>query len=211
MNTTLVRVQTGSCLRRVLVCWLSLAAAVFHLVFLSEEIVQKQTRNWHHAQVLPRRMNHIGTNLCFPNKCPGRTDCILLDIETKRTDYCWHLSFWSQCPATGAFGLKPPVKIRRWVVGSWWEIEGSNKRCCEWGYHLPLPRTRDAWPSSQTRNSVWEGVWWTWCSSTDGVFIYDSWTQNESNTKFSIVSCVTKCKEHIDVNKVQKSDIKWKK
>ena len=87
-------------------------------------------------------------NLCFPNKYPGRTDCLLLDIETKRADYCWHLSFWSQCPATGAFGLKLPIKIRRWVVGNWWEIEGSSKRCFKQGYHLPLPRTRDAWPSS---------------------------------------------------------------
>lgn len=147
MNTALVCMQAGSSPRRVLVCWLSLAAAVFCLVFLSEEIVQKQTRNWHHAQVLPWCMNHIGTNLCFPNKCLGRTDCILLDIETKKTDY-WHLSFWPQYPATGAFGLKLPVKIRRWVVGSWWEIEGSNKRCCKWGYHLPLPRTIGAWSSS---------------------------------------------------------------
>ena len=71
MNTALVCMQAGSCTRHVLVCWLSLTAALFHLVFLSEEIVQKQTRNWHHAQVLPRRMNHIGKICVFQTSIPA--------------------------------------------------------------------------------------------------------------------------------------------
>ena len=94
----------------------------------------------------------------------------------KGTDCCWHLGLGSRCQRYAFSDSSYLVKIRRWPMGNWQEVQSGPERC-DGHCHLPLPWSRHA------RLSLWSrrqgaGIWAlcgrgsrTWSSSEVGIFL----------------------------------------